>query len=80
MPPRPGNDPYAVRFGAIIRRLREQRGWTLRDFGRVVKMNPTYLGVPERGENVTTLSTAIHLAKALGAEAWQLMREIEGQG
>lgn len=80
MPRRRVPDRNAKRFGAIIRRLREQRGWTLVDFGRKANMNPTYLGFLERGENVPTLTAVLWLAKILGVEAADLIREIEQQG
>ena len=73
-------DKNAVKFGAIIRRLRAQRGWTLIDFGRKANMNPTYLGFVERGENVPTLAAVIRLAKVLGTEASTILREMEGAG
>src|SRR3954447_6541806 len=79
MPRRSVPDRNAKRFGAIIRRLREQRGWTLVDFGRKADMNPTYLGFLERGENVPTLTSVLWLAKILGVEAAELIREIEQQ-
>lgn len=79
MPRRAVIDPNAKRFGAIIRRLREQRGWTLLDFSREANMNPTYLGFLERGENVPTLTTVFRLAKILGVEAADVIREIEQQ-
>ena len=77
MPRRSVPDRNAKRFGAIIRRLREQRGWTLVDFGRKANMNPMYLGFLERGENVPTLTTVLWLAKILGVEAAELIREVE---
>jgi len=70
---------HAARFGAIIRRLREQRKWTLIDFSRKAGMNPTYLGFIERGENSPTLDTVILLAKVLGTEASEVLREMEQQ-
>src|SRR5438552_1206800 len=79
MPRRMTISRQAVRFGAIIRRLREQRRWTLIDFGRKANMNPTYLGFIERGENSPTLDTVILLAKVLGAEASEILREMEQQ-
>jgi transcriptional regulator with XRE-family HTH domain len=79
MPRRMTTSRHAVRFGAIIRRLREQRRWTLIDFGRKANMNPTYLGFIERGENSPTLDTCILLAKVLGAEASEILREMEQQ-
>ncbi|HEY4642144.1 MAG TPA: helix-turn-helix transcriptional regulator [Thermoanaerobaculia bacterium] len=79
MPRRRTPDRDAKAFGAVIRRLREARGWTLIDFGRKANMNPTYLGFLERGENVPTLAAVLRLAKVLGVEAADVIREIEGQ-
>jgi ribosome-binding protein aMBF1 (putative translation factor) len=79
MPKRARREKSAVKFGAIIRRLRAERGWTLIDFGRKANMNPTYLGFVERGENVPTLAAAIHLAKVLGTEASTILREMEAE-
>jgi len=42
-------------------------------------MNATYLGFIERGENSPTLDTVILLAKLLGAEASEILREMEQQ-
>jgi DNA-binding XRE family transcriptional regulator len=79
MPRRARYSRYAASFGAVIRRLREQRGWTLIDFGRKANMNSTYLGFIERGDNSPTLDTIILLAKVLGTEASDILREIEQQ-
>jgi ribosome-binding protein aMBF1 (putative translation factor) len=79
MPRRARTSRDAARFGAIIRRLRDQRGWTLIDFGRKANMNPTYLGFVERGQNSPTLDTVILLAKVLGTEASDVLREMEQQ-
>jgi len=77
MPRRMTTSRQAVRFGAIIRRLREQRQWTLIEFGRKAHMNPTYLGFIERGENSPTLDTVVLLAQVLGVEASEILREME---
>jgi transcriptional regulator with XRE-family HTH domain len=79
MPRRRTISRYAVSFGAIIRRLRGQRQWSLVEFGRKADMNPTYLGFIERGENSPTLDTVFLLTKVLGAEASDVIREIEQQ-
>jgi len=49
------------------------------DLGRKASMNPTYLGFLERGENSPTLDTVILLAKVLGVEASNILREMEQQ-
>ena len=77
MPRRRVPDRNAKQFGAIVRRLREERGWTLADFGRKADMNPTYLGFLERGENVPILTAVLRLAKVLGVEAADVIREVE---
>src|SRR5882762_7269443 len=69
----------AVSFGAIIRRLREQRQWTIVEFARETGMNVSYLGYIERGENSPTLETIIHLAQVLGAAASDVLLEMEKQ-
>ena len=79
MPRRERRHPAAAKFGAIIRRLRTARGWTLRDLGREADMNPTYLGFLERGENVPTLAIILRLAKLLDVDAWKIVQEVEGK-
>jgi XRE family transcriptional regulator, regulator of sulfur utilization len=78
MPRRKVADRDAARFGVIIRRLREAKGWTLIEFGRKADMNPTYLGFLERGENTPSLTCILHLAKVFDVEAWTIIAEIEG--
>ena len=75
---RTSSDRDAERFGAIIRRHREAKGWNLIQFGRKADMHPTYLGYLERGENTPTLKSVLHLAKVLDVEAWTIVAEIEG--
>ena len=77
MPPGRAIDQDAVRFGAIVNRLRYERRWTLLDLGRLTGMHPTYLGVLERGRNMPTLATIVRLAAVFGMEASELMREVE---
>ena|ERR1700682_5933346 len=72
-------DPEARRFGAILRRLRDERGWTLITFGRRAQMNPTYLGFLERGENIPSLTVFLHLARVFAVDAADWVHEIEVQ-
>ena len=69
-------DDDAVRFGAIVNRLRTERGWTLADLSRVSGMNATWLGVLERGENMPSLATIFKLADVFGVDAVELVREL----
>ena len=47
-------DPDAVRFGAILRRERIARGWTIVKLARRSGMHHQYLGVVEAGGNICT--------------------------
>jgi transcriptional regulator with XRE-family HTH domain len=67
----------AVRFGAIIHRLRVQRGWTLIKLAQRSGMNPTYLGVLEKGGNMPSLATILELADVFNIEAAEMVREVE---
>ena len=71
-------DRDAVRFGAIVRRVRETKGWSLVQFGRKADMHPSYLGALERGENTPSLTCILHLAKVFDVEAWTIIAEVEG--
>ena len=70
-------DEDAVRFGAIVTRLRMERGWTLADLSRLSGLNPTWLGVMEGGGNIPSLTTIFKLAAVFVVEAAALVREIE---
>lgn len=69
-------DEDAVRFGAIVTRLRMERGWTIADLARLSGLNATWLGVLERGGNVPSLATIFQLAEVFGVKAAELVREI----
>jgi len=70
-------DEDAVRFGAIVSRLRMERRWTLADLSRLSGLNATWLGVLERGGNIPSLTTIFKLAAVFGVEAAELVREVE---
>lgn len=70
-------DEDAVRFGAIVTRLRVERGWTIADLSRLSGLNATWLGVLERGGNIPSLATIFKLAEVFGVEAAELVREID---
>ena len=46
-----------VQIGQLLKDLREDRGWSLREFGLVVGMNKTYLGDIELGKRNPTISS-----------------------
>ena len=67
----------AVRFGAILRRLRLARGWTIVIAAQRCGMNPNYLGSLEKGGNMPSVRTLLEVADVYGANAADIMREVE---
>ena len=66
----------AVRFGAILRRIREQRGWTLRKLATRSGLSAAYVSIVERGGNVPSLTTVLELIEVLGVDIGDVMREL----
>ena len=69
-------DPDAVRFGAILRRLRQERGWTIDKLARRAGMHPTYVSIVEQGGNVPSLASVLELVEVLGGDVAEIMREL----
>jgi len=69
--------PDAARFGAIITRLRTERGWTLGELAQRSRMNRVYLGVLEKGGNLPSLATLFEFAQVFGISAAEIVREVE---
>jgi transcriptional regulator with XRE-family HTH domain len=69
-------DPDAQRFGAIVRRLRRQRGWTRKKLATRAGLTPQYVGIVEQGGNVPSLATVLELLEVLGADVGEVMREL----
>lgn len=67
--------PEAEKFGAVVRRLREQRGLTQEELAERAEVSATYIGFVERGDNVPTLSIILQIASALDVRAADLLRE-----
>lgn len=69
-------DVDAVRFGAIIRSIREQRGWTKKKLATRAGLTPTYIGIVEEGGNVPSLTTILELTEVLGVDVGEIMRHL----
>jgi plasmid maintenance system antidote protein VapI len=68
--------PTAVYFGEILRRLRLQHGWTIRELARLSEMHPTYISALEKGANSPSLNTILLLAILFDADPGEWVREI----
>ena len=51
-------------FSAVLRQLREERGWSQEQLAQQAGLNRTYLGEVERGNAIPTLTTVSKLARA----------------
>jgi len=60
------NPDYCKAFGAHFRKLREAKGFGMREFALMADMEYGTLSKIERGVTNPTISTALHLAEALG--------------
>jgi transcriptional regulator with XRE-family HTH domain len=67
----------AVRFGAILKRLRLSRGWTILKAAERCGMNPNYLGTLEKGGNMPSVDTLLNMADVYGVNAADIVREVE---
>lgn len=65
------------RFGAVVRRLREGRGWSQERLAGRAELNRSYMGEIERGVVMPSLATAAKLAAALEVPLWQLLQRCE---
>lgn len=64
-------DDLAV-FGANVKRMRNDRGWTQKDLAARCLVNIATIGAIERGLNSVGLHTAIQLARIFGVGLDQL--------
>lgn len=81
-PSRPGvaagfPEPLPLRFGAVVRRLREERGWSQEEFAEYADLNRGYIGEIERGGSMPSLGTVDKLALALGLRPSRLIVRFE---
>lgn len=66
-----------IRFGAVIRQLRETHGWSQEKLAEHADLNRSYLGEIERGDAVPSLATIAKLAQALGLHLSTLLAHCE---
>lgn len=82
MPGRPATElpppTLAVgRFGAVVRQLREGRGWSQERLAGEAELNRSYMGEVERGVVMPSLATPAKLAAALGVPLSRLLQHCE---
>ena len=72
-----GDDALVKGFGATVRRLRSEQGYSQEGFAFRVGLHRTYVGNIERGEKAVTIVTANKVARALGLTLAGLLAEME---
>lgn len=53
-------------IGQLLKDLREERGWSLREFGLIVGMNKTYFGDIELGKRNPTMNSLEKIVAGYG--------------
>lgn len=70
-------EELAKRFGELVRRLRQAKGYSQEDFSFRVGLHQTYVSSVERGERNVTIGTANRIARALGTTLADLFGDLE---
>ena len=55
-----------VQIGQLLKDLRDERGWSLRELGLIVGMNKTYLGDIELGKRNPTINSLEKIVAGYG--------------
>lgn len=55
-----------VQIGQLLKDLRDERGWSLREFGLIVGMNKTYLGDIVLGKRNPTINSLEKIVAGYG--------------
>jgi transcriptional regulator with XRE-family HTH domain len=64
-------------LGAVVRRQRENHGWSQEALAERANLNRSYIGELERGEAIASIVTLEKLAHAFGLSASHLVEQAE---
>jgi transcriptional regulator with XRE-family HTH domain len=70
-------ESIAKRFGAVLRRRREEAGISQEALAAEAELHRNYVGLLERGKQIPTILVVEKLATALGTTITSLMRDVE---
>lgn len=65
-----------VQIGQLLKDLRDERGWSLREFGLIVGMNKTYLGDIELGKRNPTINSLEKIVAGYGLTVRELFAKM----
>ena len=66
--------PECVVFGQTVRALRKKQGYSQEEFADEARIDRSYMGRIERGEQTASLSMIHHIARALKLPPDRLLR------
>jgi transcriptional regulator with XRE-family HTH domain len=69
----------AVAFGRVLRRLRNEAGFTQEELGFEADLRRTYVSILELGQQQPTLTTILKLAKALKRSGQEIVGLVEAE-
>jgi transcriptional regulator with XRE-family HTH domain len=69
----------AVAFGRVLRRLRNEAGFTQEELGFEADLRRTYISILELGQQQPTLTTLFKLAKPLKRSAQEIVGLVESE-
>jgi len=75
----PGARSPIPRVGEVVRKLRHQRGLSLRKVAEAAELSPSFLGAVERGESDISVGRLAQVADALGHDLASLLGYSAGQ-
>ena len=67
----------AIIFGEIFRKLRVERGWTIRACADRVGITASHLGILESGRNLPSIHVILLFGHVFGIKAWEIFRSFE---
>lgn len=66
-------------FGAVLRRMRKERGWTQENLAARADIERTFVSFLERGLRQPTLTSILKIAEALGVSAADIVGQVEAE-
>lgn len=67
-----------AQIGQLLKDLREERGWSLRELGLVVGMNKTYLGDIELGKRNPSINSLEKIVAGYGLTVKEFFAKMPG--
>lgn len=77
MPRRTTRSREGVKFGKTLRRLRNDAGLSQEALAERANLSADFVGFIERGDNVPTLTTILHLARALKVQPSIIIKDFD---